>query len=156
MTLADARVLVALLETGDVIDEKIGDRVFKTKSSAELPRLNVVVEWAKAAGLVRVVRGRLVPVKKAAALLKDPGRLREAAFAVLGKLGEPLFPTGYWRSSLVGMEFALVWPALQRRLYGGAAAVEELRELAWGTASPYYDIPTPRFSSRWSAGMSIG
>jgi hypothetical protein len=63
---------VALLETGDVIDPKIGDRVFKTKSSEELRGLEQVVEWAKAAGLVRVVKGRLVPVKKSAALLDRP------------------------------------------------------------------------------------
>jgi hypothetical protein len=36
LRLADARELVALLETGDVIDPVIGDRVYKTRSSEEL------------------------------------------------------------------------------------------------------------------------
>jgi hypothetical protein len=54
MTLADARALVSLLETGDEIDPKIGDRVFKTTTSAELPELTTIIEWAKAARLVRV------------------------------------------------------------------------------------------------------
>jgi hypothetical protein len=52
--LVDARHLVELLGTGDTIDPKIGDRVFKTKSSEELGYLTRLVEWAKAARLVRV------------------------------------------------------------------------------------------------------
>jgi hypothetical protein len=64
ITLADARELVVLLGTEDVIDPKIGDRVFRTKSSEELPGITTVVEWAKASGLVRVTSGRLVAVKK--------------------------------------------------------------------------------------------
>jgi hypothetical protein len=43
------------LGTGDRIDPAIGDRVYKTKSSVELLGLTLVVEWAKAARLVRVV-----------------------------------------------------------------------------------------------------
>src|SRR6266568_8815618 len=70
--LADARHLVELLGTGDTIDPKIGDRVFKTKSSEELAHLTRIVEWAKAARLVRVTGTRLVPVKKNAALPDRP------------------------------------------------------------------------------------
>ncbi|MFJ9776955.1 hypothetical protein ACIRVF_37935 [Kitasatospora sp. NPDC101157] len=33
VTLADARALVTLLETGNTIDPAVGDRTFKTKSS---------------------------------------------------------------------------------------------------------------------------
>src|SRR3954462_2218605 len=64
LTMADARHLVGLLDTGDEIDPVIGERVFRTRSSADLPVLAIVMAWAKAAGLVRVVHGRLVPVKK--------------------------------------------------------------------------------------------
>ena len=70
--LADARYLVEQLGTGDTIDPKIGDRVFKTKSSEELGHLTQIVEWAKAARLVRVSGTRLVPVKKNASLLDRP------------------------------------------------------------------------------------
>ena len=48
--LADARHLVELLGTGDTIDPKIGDRVFKTKSSEELAHLTRIVEWARPRG----------------------------------------------------------------------------------------------------------
>ncbi|MEV4800433.1 hypothetical protein AB0K18_10495 [Nonomuraea sp. NPDC049421] len=95
LTLSDARTLVALLKTGDEIDPKIGDRVFRTKSSTELPELNLIVEWAKATGLVRVVKGRLLPAKKAAPLLNDPKRLWEASFTALGKMSQALFPKNY-------------------------------------------------------------
>jgi hypothetical protein len=70
--LADARHLVELLGTGDTIDPKIGDRVFKIKSSEELGYLTRIVEWAKAArprcdafchGLPNM--GRCLPVSRA-------------------------------------------------------------------------------------------
>jgi hypothetical protein len=60
---------------GDKINPMIGDHVHKTKSSEELGYLNRVTEWAKAARLVRVVGGKLVPVKKNAALADEPLRL---------------------------------------------------------------------------------
>jgi hypothetical protein len=60
ITLGDARELVGLLGTADEIDPKIGDRVFRTRSSEELPGITLIAEWAKASGLVRVTGGRLV------------------------------------------------------------------------------------------------
>src|SRR5215218_5447852 len=72
LTMADARELVELLDTGDVIDPVIGERVFRTRSSEDLRGLAVMLAWAKAVGLLRVVHGRLVPVKKNARLLDRP------------------------------------------------------------------------------------
>jgi hypothetical protein len=46
-----------LLQTGDEIDPKIGDRVFRTKSSEQLFGMNRIVEWAKGARLVRASKG---------------------------------------------------------------------------------------------------
>jgi hypothetical protein len=66
ITLPDARELVGLLGTGDVIDPEIGDRVFRTRSSEELRGITLVAEWAKASGLVRRTSGKLVAVKKQA------------------------------------------------------------------------------------------
>jgi len=67
ITLADARHLVELPETGDTIDPKIGDRVFRTTSSAELGGLTRIAEGAKPARLVRVTGNRLAQAKKNAA-----------------------------------------------------------------------------------------
>jgi hypothetical protein len=104
--LADARYLVEFLGTGDQLDPEIGGRVFKTKSSEELAHLTRVVEWAKAARLVRVTGTRLVPVKKNAALADKPLDLVLAMLAAYPKLGKTLFPRNTWRNSLVGDEFA--------------------------------------------------
>jgi hypothetical protein len=83
LTLADARTLVARLGAGDVIDPVIGERVFRTKSSEELTGLNLVVEWARAVGLVRRRGNSLVAVKKQAALVERPLPLWERMFEVV-------------------------------------------------------------------------
>jgi hypothetical protein len=84
--LGDARELVALLDTGDVFDPRVGDRVFRTRSSAELPGLTWLVELAREVRLVRVVKNRLVPVAKAAPVLRDSLALWTAAFDALPAL----------------------------------------------------------------------
>lgn len=103
--MADARYLVELLGTGDVIDPEIGGRVFKTRSSEELAYLTMIFEWAKAARLIRVTGTRLVPVKKNAALAGNPLDLVLAMLAAYPKLGKSLFPRSTWRQSVVGDEF---------------------------------------------------
>ncbi|MEO7194050.1 MAG: plasmid pRiA4b ORF-3 family protein [Pseudonocardiaceae bacterium] len=141
VTLADARVLVDLLGTGDELDPAIGARVFKTKSSVDLLGLSLVVEWAKAARLVRVVRGRLVPVKKAAALLERPAELWMALFEVFERLGPAFLPSGFGESFL-RTEFAAGVDALLSALYGrdGAVGLGELRDLAWHTVTAPYAL----------------
>jgi hypothetical protein len=71
LTLADARVLVELLATGDAMDEQIGDRTFRTTSSDDLPNLRMIVAWAKKAGIVRVLHGKLVTTKRGLGLRDD-------------------------------------------------------------------------------------
>src|SRR5260370_21007310 len=110
--LADARHLVELLGTGDTIDPKIGDRVFKTKSSEELAHLTRIVEWAKAARLVRVSGTRLVPVKKNATL---PGRPLDLVMTMLEaypNLRKSLFPRAAYRPSSAADQFRDVTQAL--------------------------------------------
>ncbi len=140
LTLADARVLVDRLGTGDEIDPAIGERVFKTKSSVELLGLALIVEWAKAARLVRVVRGRLVPVKKAAALLERPAQLWMALFESFGgRLGTAFLPAGWGESFLRG-EFAAGSDALLSALHGrrGAVGLNELGTLVWDAVTARY------------------
>lgn len=130
--LADARHLVELLATGDTIDPKIGDRVFKTKSSEELAHLTGIVEWAKAARLVRVSGTRLVPVKKNAALPDRPLDLVMAMLEAYPKLGKSLFPRGAYRQSLVGDEFRYVSEVLITTMlaHAGPCPLSLLRESA--------------------------
>lgn len=84
LTLADARALVELLGTGDAMDPQIGDRTFKTRSSAELPRLRMIFTWARKAGVVRVARGHVIATKQGLALVtKRAGFFDRAVDALL-------------------------------------------------------------------------
>jgi Plasmid pRiA4b ORF-3-like protein len=138
ITLADARELVVLLGTRDVIDPKIGDRVFRTKSSEELPGITTVVEWAKASGLVRVTSGRLVPVKRNAGLLDRPLELWGRMLEVFPRLGAALCPSG-WGESLLRDNFeegiGAVLRAMARR---GGIGLAEACALAWETVTARY------------------
>lgn len=146
LTMADARHLVGLLETGDEIDPMIGTRMFRTRSSAELPRLAIVLAWAKAVGLVRVVHGRLVPVKKNQRLLDQPEGLWTAMFTAFDQLGPALCPPG-WFASLLGENFSDGIAVLFASIAGGGGAtrIEEAQEQVWSALSAryYLDEATP-------------
>jgi hypothetical protein len=148
VTLADARALVALLETGDTIDPAIGDRTFKTKSSQELYHLNLLVEWAKAARLLRVTSGRLVPVKKNARLAEDPERILDVLFEALPRIGEAVLPSG-WLGSMFAEEYPAGLRAVLSSLYAADLPVPEqkLRTAVWETLSRFFvldDLPEDR------------
>ncbi|MEW2414042.1 hypothetical protein AB0953_09985 [Streptomyces sp. NPDC046866] len=75
---ADARGLAERLGTGDAPPAAV-------RSADDLPRLSLVFELARAARLVRVVKGRVHAVGKAAGDLRDPLALWRRAFdAVFG------------------------------------------------------------------------
>lgn len=116
LRLADARDLISILGLADVVDPEIGGKVFKTKSSEELYETSVVFAWARAARVVRVVKGRLVPVKSAARLLTDPLALAHRAFDALFELGEAICGSGY-AESMVRWRFDEVTFALMMALY---------------------------------------
>ena len=138
--LADARHLVEMLGTGDTIDPEIGGRVFKTKSSEELAHLTRIVEWMKAARLVRVTGTRLVPVKKNAALTARPLDLVLALLDAYPRLGKSLFPRNTWRQSLVGDEFTFIAPELLTALLlsQGSCPLGDLKEVAFDLIAAQY------------------
>ncbi|MFJ8190049.1 hypothetical protein ACIQ8D_09810 [Streptomyces sp. NPDC096094] len=82
LRMAEARELVDVLGTGD--------RIEGVRSSADLPRLGLLMEWAKKARLVRVVKGRLYAVAKARPVLADPLRLWLRAFDACFELRQAL------------------------------------------------------------------
>ncbi|MFE7563542.1 plasmid pRiA4b ORF-3 family protein [Kitasatospora sp. NPDC057500] len=148
VTLADARALVTLLETGETINPAIGDRTFKTKSSQELYHLNLLVEWAKAARLIRVVGGRLVPVKKNARALENPERILGALFEALPRIGEAVLPSG-WLGSVFAEEYPAGLRVLLTSLYAADDLVpeQELQAAVWDKVSGFYvldDLPEDR------------
>lgn len=96
LKLADGRALVELLDTGDEMDPQIGDKTWRTPSTANLPQLNFLLDMAKQTGAVRVHQRRLVPVKAWAA---RPILQRAAAlFAGIVELGplESLYSGRIW------------------------------------------------------------
>ncbi|MDR7302265.1 hypothetical protein [Haloactinomyces albus] len=119
LKLADARELVTELETGDVLDPVIAGRTFRTKSSAELTGLNLIVTWAKKARLVRVVKNRLVPIAKAEPLLRDGLALWNRAVDVAVDLHDEILPPP-WRGheSILHTFFREIVPDFLRTLYG--------------------------------------
>lgn len=82
LRLSDARELVERLDTGDDTDS--------VRSSGDLPRLNLLVEWAKTARLIRVAKGRLYAVAKAEPVLNDPLALWRRAFDAFRELPSPV------------------------------------------------------------------
>lgn len=138
--MTDARHLVELLGTGDKIDPEIGGRVFKTRSSEELGHLTRIVEWLKAARLVRVTGTRLVPVKKNARLLDRPLDLVLAMLEAYPRLGKSLFPRNTWRQSLVGDEFTFIGPELLTRLLVSRepCPVDDLKKTAFDMIAAMY------------------
>jgi hypothetical protein len=141
ITLADARALVESLGTDDVIDPTIGDRVYRTTSSHELLHLTLVVEWAKAARLVRKTGNRLVLVKKNQALLDDPPTLWFTLFTTFEQLGEAFLPTGFGES-LLSREFVTGIRAVLTSLYRTDSAVTTARlcATAWEVVTAPYDL----------------
>ncbi|MER6530783.1 hypothetical protein [Streptomyces sp. NPDC001508] len=145
VTLADARALVEVLDTGDRMDPMIGDRAFKTKSSEELYQLTLLVEWAKAARVLRTAGGRLLPVKKNAALLDRPDELRRTLFGALPRISPAVTASG-WLESLFAHEYDRGLRALLQRLYAATTPVRlsDLYEVVWQAVSPLYvldDLP---------------
>lgn len=103
VTLADARQLVSLLDTGDRFDETIGDRTFKTHSASDLPQLSFIVRVATKARFVRVVKGRLVSTAAGRALGRDP-------LADLGRLVTAIDDLGMVTARVAGGRY--IWTAL--------------------------------------------
>ncbi|MGB0092066.1 MAG: plasmid pRiA4b ORF-3 family protein [Solirubrobacteraceae bacterium] len=128
----DALTLVELLDTGDVPDQR-----FPIQSSAELYHLTLLVEWAKACGLVRVARGRIVAVRKHAKLLEHPVELVCRMLAAIPQLAHEL---GH---SVVAVDAVHTVEAVFADLvgHGGRLPLEHVCEVAWNTAMLRYEFP---------------
>jgi hypothetical protein len=141
LKLADARELVSLLDTGDTLDRDLGDKVETVRSSADLPHLSIVFELAKRARIVRVVKGKLVRVAKAAPLLKNALALWTAAFDALPGRGL-LVKDGGWAPGyalLLDESLDIVLPDVLNTIYGlpEPIPVVRLAESVWQACVEY-------------------
>jgi hypothetical protein len=159
LTLRDARELVALLDTGDSIDPRVDDRVLRTRSSAQLPGLRLLIELAKHIRVVRVVKNRLVRVAKAAPLLRDGPALWTAAFDALPDLdlfGRPDAWAPEHRAMLASI-LDEVLPDVLNTIYGLPEPIPVIRlaESVWVACAEafYLDDLDPATATRWREGV---
>jgi hypothetical protein len=127
LTLADARHLVDALDTGDRIDETIGDTRFSTRSSAELIGLVTIVGFAKRAGVLRRYAGKLVAVKSWARKRAHPLETTLRLADLMIDIG----PFAFRWSSGGDRDLSLVEasiPSLMAALYGAPMAFDQLAE----------------------------
>ncbi|WP_326821029.1 hypothetical protein [Streptosporangium sp. NBC_01756] len=134
LRLADARELAALLGTGE--------QGLRARSSAELPRVSLLLAWAKKTGLVRVRKGRLVRVAKAAPVLRDPEALWRHAFEATFELGAAICtPTFGWAPySMLVPAFDMLLPDVLNTMYSmpTPVPVARLQETVWLTCQEYF------------------
>ncbi|GLW99652.1 hypothetical protein [Microtetraspora sp. NBRC 16547] len=127
LRLADARELAELLSTGE--------QELKVRSSTEMPRVNLMLSWAKKARLVRVAKGRLLRVAKAAPVIRDPEALWRRAFEAFFELGTAIgAPASAWAgSSMLVERFDEILPDVLASVYGMPSPVPVIRlqETVW-------------------------
>lgn len=151
LTLADARELVSLLGTGDVMDKRIGGRVFRTRSSAELRTLRLVFTWAKKAGIVRVLHGRVVATRRGLALAGDLAGMFDKALDALLTIGpvEAQTPHNAW----------VRWPEVDQMIDSMAVHLLIPLYLAGGSLVPLSniaDLATRAITETFHFGQTSG
>jgi hypothetical protein len=133
---ADARELVTLLGTGE--------EHLRFRSAAELPGLDLVVNWAKKARLVRKQGGRMVQVTKARPVLSDAEALWQRAFDSVFDLGAAVcLPV--WQdepATPVQQLYDLVLPDLLATIYSmeHPIPVARLAESVWDLVLEHFDV----------------
>ncbi|HEY0813263.1 MAG TPA: hypothetical protein VGE11_08260 [Pseudonocardia sp.] len=90
----------------------------RARSGDELPEIMLLLSWARQARFVRVVHGRLVPVKSAAPLLSRPIEMWKRAFEAVGGIGDHFGGSNVFGApSLFGMSLGEAFPMLLTLLY---------------------------------------
>ena len=148
LTLADARELIELLGTPDVVDEVYGDRVFRRRSSTELRGVDLPFRLALAAGfLERPSAHRARPGPRVALLSEDPveavARLLSALLAEVGPTtyhwGGDTYGWGFW-TEVVDEELAEVLADLAVAGEAVAVEIDEIADELWGVVLDSYDL----------------
>ena len=133
---ADARELITLPGTGD--------EGLRFRSAAELPGLDLIVNWAKKARLVRRQGTRLVPVAKARTVLGDAEALWQRAFEAAFDLGDAVCRP-FWADeppSPVRLLYDVIVPDVLAAIYSmeQPVPVARLAESVWETVRAHFDV----------------
>ncbi len=136
LRLADARALAELLGTGE--------QDMRTRSSAGMRRVGLLVAWARKARLLRVVKGRLLRVAGAAPVLGDPRALWRRAFETFFELGGAIgAPAPAWSDvSMLVERFDELLPDVLSTVYGMPTPMPlaRLQEAVWLACQEYFMI----------------
>ena len=133
---ADARELISLLGTGD---EGLAFR-----SASDLPGLDLIVNWAKKARLVRRQGPRLVPVAKARPVLADADALWQRAFEAAFDLGDAVCRP-LWAGeppSPLRLLYDVIVPDVMATIYSmeEPVPVARLAESVWDSVRAHFDV----------------
>src|SRR6266540_2923975 len=155
-----AKTLVALMQSSgiDVTDQDAISGFIG--GFTELPEVAITFAWARAARLVRVVHGQVVPVKRSQPLLDRTLDLWERALEGLRQLGPDSFDDHLLWSFLADDLDSLI-PALLSALYLADEPVplRALADHAWNDVRGGYvldDEPTERLGTwRWKIAAEL-
>src|SRR5262249_40295962 len=102
---------------------------------------NLVVTWARAARLLRVASGKLLPVKKSLPLLDQPAQLWSVLFGSFDSLSAALFPS-QWLESPLKLEFPTGVRTAPLALYAetGPVPLTDVGEAVWRATTAPYDL----------------
>ncbi|HTP14352.1 MAG TPA: hypothetical protein VMK13_00775, partial [Streptosporangiaceae bacterium] len=133
---ADARELISLLGTGD---EGLAFR-----SAPDLPGLDLIVNWAKKARLVRRQGPRLVPVAKARPVLADADALWQRAFEAAFDLGDAVCRP-LWADeppSPLRLLYDVIVPDVLATIYSmeEPVPVARLAESVWDSVRAHFEV----------------
>jgi len=133
---ADARELISLLGTGD--------KGLAFRSAPDLPGLDLIVNWAKKARLVRRQGPRLVPVAKARPVLADADALWQRAFEAAFDLGDaacrPLWADE--PPSPLRLLYDVIVPDVMATIYSmeEPVPVARLAESVWDSVRAHFEV----------------
>ncbi len=133
---ADARELISLLGTGD---EGLAFR-----SASDLPGLDLIVNWAKTARLVRRQGPRLVPLAKARPVLANADALWQRAFEAAFDLGDAVCRP-LWADeppSPLQLLYDVIVPDVMATIYSmdEPVPVARLAESVWDSVRAHFDV----------------
>jgi hypothetical protein len=133
---ADARELISLLG--------IGDEGLAFRSAPDLPGLDLIVNWAKKARLVRRQGPRLVPVAKARPVLADADALWQRAFEAAFDLGDAVCRP-LWADeppSPLRLLYDVIVPDVLATIYSmeEPVPVARLAESVWDSVRAHFEV----------------
>jgi hypothetical protein len=163
LKLDDGKALVGLLGTDDRVDERIGDRVWNTRSSADLRGVDLPYRLALETGMLRLERTKVRPGPNAGWAPDDPLAIHYGAvLALLRTIGPTQYHysrhdsfSWYWFAEDLDRQLPMMLLDLYRRQ--DPIEIEELSARAWESLQETYDLSdVPESKLEFHRGLVTG